>query len=72
VIVSSGGRDGTVQVWDAVTGQPAGQQHFPDAVASVALSGERLAAAQVNDVVVLRVNPILPVTGVSASPEGAL
>ena len=69
-VIVSGGDDGTVRVWDAVTGQPVAQQQFPDAISSLALAGERLVAAQGNDVVVLRVNPaILPVTGLSASQE---
>ena len=69
-VIVSGGDDGTVRVWDAATGQPVAQQQFPDAIQSLALAGERLVAAQGNDVVVLRVNPaILPVTGLSSSQE---
>jgi len=63
-VIVSGGYDKTVRVWDAVTGEPVAQQQFADAILSLALAGETLAAAQGNDVVVLRVNPvILPVTG---------
>jgi WD40 repeat protein len=29
-VIVSGGRDGTVRIWYAATGQPVGQQHFPD------------------------------------------
>src|SRR5207237_565989 len=69
-VIGSGGHDNTVRVWDAATGQPLAQQKFPDAIVSLALAGDRLVAAQGNDVVALRGNPsVLPVTGVSASEE---
>jgi len=70
-VIIAGNEDRTVRVWDAGTGQPLVQQQFPDAIASLALVGERLITALGNDVVVLRVNPaILPVTGMSARQEG--
>ena len=69
-MIVSGGNDGTVRIWDPVTGQPMAQQQFPDKTQSQALAGERLVAAQSNDVVVLQVNPaILPLTGLSSSQE---
>ena len=67
-VIVSGSSDGTVQIWDAATRQLMAQQQFPDTIPSLALAGERLVAAQGNDVVVLRVNPaILPTAGLSAS-----
>jgi WD40 repeat protein len=69
-VIVSGSRDSTVRVWDAVSGQPLAQQQFPDPIHSLALAGERLAAAQGIDVALLRANPrALPVTGVSANQE---
>ena len=69
-VIVSGDEDGTVRVWDAVTGQPVAQQQFPDAIGSLALASENLVAAQGNDVVVLRINPaVLPVTSLSASQD---
>ncbi len=69
-VIVSGGGDGTVRVWDAATLQPVAQEQFPDAIRSLALVGERLIAAQGNDVVVLQVNSaILPLTGLSSSQE---
>jgi WD40 repeat protein len=71
-IIVSGSYDGTVRVWDAATGEPVGQQQFPDAIGSLALADERLAVAQGNDVVVLRVNPaLLSAVGLSPSQESS-
>jgi hypothetical protein len=72
-VIVSGSRDRTVRMWDAATGEPVGQQQFPDAIQSLALASERLVATQGNDVVLLRGNPsVLPDTGVSASEESVL
>ena len=69
-VIVSGGDDKTVSVWDAATGQSVSQQQFPDAIQSLALAGERLVAAQGNDVLVLQANPaILPLTGLSSRQE---
>ena len=67
-VIVSGSEDGAVRVWDAATRLPVAQQQFPDAIWSLALAGGRLAAAQGNDVVVMRVNPaVLSVTDLPAS-----
>lgn len=58
-IIVTGGSDGTVRVWDAATMMPVALQQFPDHIWSLALADERLAVAQGNDVVVLRVNPTI-------------
>ena len=72
-VIVSGGEDGTVRTWNMDTRLPVAQQQFPDDLRSLALIGERLVAAQGNDVVGLRVNPaIASVTGLSASLETEL
>ena len=58
-IIVSGNKDGTVEVWDAATLQRVAQQQFPDPIRSLSLAGQRLAVAQWNDIVVLKINPAI-------------